>query len=322
MLQYKAMNGEALMSPINVNQVGNLNLNPLPAGLVGIDIEKGLVEVIPSPNKQPIFMKYGRLLKNLGQPDEEIQVESTKLTTLKVACQKELQFTTSSEEVIDVYERGPQSCMKGCDSVGVYATNDVAVAYIEDGDKVIARAVVCINEEIGKHYVCTYGFGEPLEYLLKKAGFIKGDLEGCTILKVEDGTGIKAPYLDGCTGIVDNGDVLEIVQYGADYTADQTSGYLNMRQCECCGAHIREDEEQYSEHLEQTLCEECFSESHVYVDGSYYHISSEDIQQLENDDYVMREEAVYVDYRDEWHYTDDCQYNSYTEEYVLNEDLR
>ena len=322
MLQLKAMNGEDLMSPIRVDQVGNLNLNPLPAGLVGVDIEKGLVEVIPSPDKKPIFMKYGRLLKNLGQPEEEIQIESTKLTTLKVACQKELKFTTSSEEVIDVYERGPQSCMRGCDSVGAYATDDVAVAYIEDGDKVIARTVVCINEEIGKHYVRIYGFGEPLEYLLKKAGFIKGDLEGCVILKLEDDTGIKAPFLDGCNGIVDNGDTLEIVRYGAKYTADQTSGYLDMRQCDICGEHVAEDAECYSEYLGETLCEECFSESHVYVDGNHYHTSSEDIQQLENDDYVMREEAAYVDYRDEWHHIDDCQYNSYTGEYVLNEDLQ
>lgn len=321
MLQCKAMNGEALMSPINVNQVGNLNLNPLPAGLVGIDIEKGLVEVIPSPNKQPIFMKYGRLLKNLGKTDAETQSESTKLTILKVTCQKELKFTTSSEEVIDVYERGPQSCMKGCDSVGAYATDDVAVAYIEDDNKVIARAVVCINEEMGKHYVCTYGFGEPLEYLLKKAGFIKGDLEGCTILKLEDSVGIRAPYLDGCTGVNDEGDYLRIQKYG-EFDATSTSGYLNMRECQCCGAHIHEDEGYYSEHLEQTLCESCYGKSHVHVDGEYYHIDSGSIQELENGDYVLSDDAVYVDYRSEYHHRDDCCYNFYLEEYMLNEDLQ
>lgn len=321
MLQHRAMNGEALVSPIYVNQVGNLNLNPLPDGLVGIDTEKGLVKVVTSPNKKPIFMKYGRLLKNLGRQDEEIKVESTKLTTLKMAYQKELKFTTSSKEVIDVYNRGPHSCMKGCDSVGVYATDDVAVAYIEDDDKVIARTVVCINEEIGKHYVRIYGFSEPLEYLLKKAGFAKGGLEGCTILRIENDTGIRAPYLDGCTGIIDNGDTLEISDFTRDYTADQTSGYLNMRKCECCEEHIREDEEYYSEYLEQSLCEHCFVECHVYINETHYHVESDDIQLLENGDYVLQEDAVCVDYRDEWHHVEDCQYNSFTGEYVLNKDL-
>lgn len=321
MLQYKAMNGEALMSPIHVNQIGDLNLNPLPAGLIGIDIERGLVEVIPSPDKQPIFMKYGRLLKNLGQPDKEIQIESTKLTTLKVAYQKELKFTTTSEEVIDVYERGPQSCMKGCDSVGAYATDDVAVAYIEDDTKVIARAVVCINEEIGKHYVCTYGFGEPLECLLKRAGFIKGDLEECTILKLEDSTGIKAPYLDGCTTVNDEGDYLRIQKYG-EFDATSTLGYLNMRECECCETPVHEDEVCYSTHSDETLCGYCYRYLHVCVDGENYHVDSDSIQKLENGDYVLSDDAVYVHSRSEYHHRDDCRYNSYLEEYMLSEDLQ
>lgn len=322
MLQTTAINGETLTTPVHVKEVSGLKMNPLPIGLVGVDIELGLVNVVMKKDSTPIKMRYGKFLKLLNKPDEEVRLESTKLTTLKVACNSGLKFTTTSDEVLDVYKRGPQSCMKGCDSVKVYATNDVAVAYIEDEDhKVLARTVVCINEDIGLHYVCCYGFSEPLEYLLEKNGYKKGDLEGCRILKLEDSTGIKAPYLDGCTGVNDEGDYLKIESYG-DFDATSTSGYLNSCQCENCGDHMREDEEHYSEHLGQILCVCCYDKCHVHVDGESYHVTSDSIQELENGDHVLADNAVYVDYRSEYHHRDDCRYNSYLEEYMLNEDLQ
>jgi hypothetical protein len=59
-----------------------------------------------------------------------------------------LKFATSAADIEEVYANGPHSCMSGDDYVRVYASGDLAIAYLEnsDGDApgpgVVARALV------------------------------------------------------------------------------------------------------------------------------------------------------------------------------------
>ena len=69
------------------------------------------------------------------------------------------------------------------------------------------------------------------------------------------------------------------------------------------------------------MCESCFEDCHVLVDGTWYHHDQDEIQETEDDGYVWADEAAYVEERDEWHLLDDCVYNDYSETYHLRKDL-
>ena len=323
-VQTKAANGEELSRAKSVPSwvLSELGITSLPDGLIGLDIVNGLAEVIQTPEKPYVRMKLGKLLQQQGGTDTYVRETSQKLTELKVLCSSELKFTTTSDEVYDVYNRGPQSCMRNCEAVKAYATEDVAVAYLERAGKIIARSVVCINKELGLQYVCCYGFEEPLISMLEAAGFKEGDIGGCKLLLLhnEDGR-IRLPYLDGDMHVNVYSNYLEVNCYG-ELRADSTDGLQRHTECENCSDDIiHEEDEYYSEHAEQTLCECCFNETHVSVDGETYHIESESITQLHNGEYILSGDAVYVEYRDEYHAKGDTMYNSYTEEYQLKEDL-
>jgi len=322
--QMYAANGEHLKHSVFILSVDLQKIglpydldSDLPQGLTAIHFAEGLVSVITSPNVKATKMRIGKFLKRHKYPEAEINTISAKLSELKTMLQAPYKLTTSSEEVIDVYNRGPHSCMKGSDSVGVYATDDVAVAYLEVNGEVLARTVVCSNEEIGKHYVSAYGFKEPLIQQLENDGFIEGDLEGCELKLIKDRNNVLMPYLDGCTNVDVHSDYIQIDSCGV-YEAQSTSGYL-YKTCENCGCV--EDDMIWSEYLEESLCTDCYYEMHVEIDNDWYHIESDEIQKLENDDYALSEDAVYIEYREEWHLLEDCIENTYNSEWILREDI-
>ena len=57
------------------------------------------------------------------------------------------------------------------------------------------------------------------------------------------------------------------------------------------------------------------------IDDMYFHKDSDLIQLLEDGEYVLEDEACYVDERDEYHLQTDCIYNSYNNTWHLREDL-
>ena len=239
--QYVAANGESLQHALSVDNCTLKSLGidhnmPLPKGLVGFDVDSGLAIVKTSPDAKCVQMRIGKLLKRLGKPEAEITSVGNNANKIKQMAKLPLLFTTTSEEVIDVYKRGPQSCMKDCDAVGVYATDDVAVAYLECEGVVVARSVVCKNEDIGLQYVCAYGLVDVIEASLERAGYSKGTLDGCKILLIEsDEGGYVMPYLDGNANEVDIGcDFATVTTYGGDYTCDSTSGQIGESSCDEC----------------------------------------------------------------------------------------
>lgn len=61
-----------------------------------------------------------------------------------------VKFARTAEEVLWVYDNGPQSCMKGMPGVIAYADSDLAIAYLydEDEDWVIARALCWPDKKV------------------------------------------------------------------------------------------------------------------------------------------------------------------------------
>lgn len=329
-----AANGEMLTHYLRVDddlltRLG-IKYNPLvsaseyvPKGLIGFDIETGLAIVKLTPDSKCIQVKIGKFLKKLGKTTEEINEIGCNANKLKQMSKMELQFTQSGEEVVDVYRRGPASCMKGCDSVSVYEGNDVAVAYLEYNNEVVARSVVCKNEDIGLKYVRAYGLVDVLEAKLEEAGYMSGSLDGCSIpLKETPDGSFVMPYLDGAANEVTNeGDHFLVSLYGGDFTADNTSGTVGLEPCCSCGELVHREDMCYSEYLDESMCECCYDQAHVFINGYSYHIESGDVTVLADGEYALSDEAVYVDDRDEYYHESDCVYNVASHEHHLRDDL-
>lgn len=301
--QNKALNGDTIAIhsvPDDILQV--LGLVRVPQGLIGIDLDTGLAVVVPAAGKKPIKMRIGKLLKRLKYTNIEQTTVGANARKLSLAMKAELKLTSSGDEVVEVYANGPSSCMQGEDSVRVYDTEDVAVAYIEVEGTIIARAVVCKNEEVGLRYGRIYGVEDPLKYLLDKQGYVyhRSPIDGCRLVRIPDSDGtFVMPYIDGNNKVADNGDYMVVDDWG-DYGCNSQSGYKEYYVCDDCGATVISEEDiWYSEHLEQQLCESCYEDCHVRVDGEAYHTDSDSIKQLEDGDYVLTDDAAYIEYRDE-----------------------
>tara|TARA_R110000744_G_scaffold225644_1_gene343993 strand:+ start:18 stop:815 length:798 start_codon:yes stop_codon:yes gene_type:complete len=206
--------------------------------------------------------------------------------------------------------------MQGNSAVRVYVGDDVSVAFVEIEDKIVARAVV---NKRGMEYSTIYGNSEILKPLLEKAGFEEGDLDGCRIAAVYDGK-VDAPVMP----YVDGPDMAEISSCGkfvtfrgcGDLPCQSESGYLQeeMRSCECCGDYVHEDSERWSDYLEQSLCEYCYEDVHVYVEYEYYHVDSDEIIQTYCDGYILRDEADYCNANGEWYPADQIIYSEEMQE--------
>lgn len=158
-------------------------------------------------------------------------------------------------------------------------------------------------------------------------------------LHTGDLTACATPYMDTFRYYKD--EVLYNDRCKADYTLDHTDGaamYTSRCTCECCGTDIRSDDDQYySEYLNETLCEACYYESHytceccgeshhrdimvatctdyvcdrcadnsyVYCEREGYHIPIDDSVFCEDtQDYIPTSyDYDYSDYSDEYSYT-------------------
>ena len=143
----------------------------------------------------------------------------------------EYRMARTAPEIARVYENGPDSCMSGTDwwrnysfirdrqlngdddhhnPVGIYATEDVAVAYIQSGNRVTARAVVNLRDNT---FGRVYGDSRLCD-ALSDDGFRQDTyaLEGCRLRKIPVLDGSRhyylMPYLDGTGYVIERGDYL------------------------------------------------------------------------------------------------------------------
>ena len=295
-----------------------------PYGITGVDLNTGLVKVQLSAEKTG-EMKFGKYLRKVGFNEDVIRDTSSLLSSaveqLKGA---ELSYTTTSGEAVEVYAEGPHSCMAHSESVGVYATDDVAVAYVKIGERIVARSVVCKNEEIGKHFVCIYGNKDLMYPLLLSAGFAKqaGNLEDCKLLRITNSSGnVLLPYLDGHGSVDDKGDHLLVASNG-DYCGQNTSGLMLGCICDRCEEAVNEDEAYYSDYYSEQMCESCHNELHVYIEsrGEDYALEDDDIISI-NGDYYHRDDCQLNERTDEYMLEDECEWVEYSNEYLPEDDV-
>lgn len=103
----------------------------------------------------------------------------------------ELKFARTPEEIMHVYETGPDSCMKGFKSTRAYSGPDLAVAYItrkvKGKDHISARVTCWPDKKVYGHY--PYGDRELLIAALQEAGFKQGSFKGARMTKFKPGPG-------------------------------------------------------------------------------------------------------------------------------------
>ena len=181
-----------------------------------------------------------------------------------------LHFATTGDAIVQVYQDGPQSCMRGEDAVRVYAAGDLAIAWLEclvaghdKHGKPIARALVWPDRKVfGRIYPtdCNWqsdgfaNYGEAqdcasaLESRLKALGYSStyegsASFDGARLAKDEiEGDTYAMPYLDQGYGVDDGGDYW-LMSRCADHACDNTDGTLSVAPeryayCEHCESDI------------------------------------------------------------------------------------
>lgn len=172
----------------------------------------------------------------------------------------EVQFASTAEDIVDVYTRGPRSCMDGENfakensPVRVYAAGDLAIAYLESepppnrpAHNVIARCLVWPEKKIMGRVYPTPGAWQvdgyndhdshmaahhALESKLKEQGFSStyegtASFSGARLLKKRRDGKYVMPYLDQDYLVDDDGGhFIMREEYEGAYTCQETSGCL------------------------------------------------------------------------------------------------
>lgn len=195
-------------------------------------------------------------------------------------------IATSADDIVRVYINGPSSCMAGDNfsdgpyhPVRVYGDSDLAVAYLEDGDRVIARTVIYPAK---KRYVRLYGDEYTLRVLLEQDGYRHGSLAGAKVRRINYRNSydtIVFPYVDGDPG-ADVYDDTWIILGSGGIECNETCGYVSVEpQTQTC-AHCERDmpyneDEQYCQSCEheRSYCENCnedYWDGGIEVGDNYY----------------------------------------------------
>lgn len=150
-------------------------------------------------------------------------------------------FASSPDDIERVYREGPSSCMDGghrfrspVHPARVYGAGDLAVAYLERGGRITARAV-CWPER--KSYSTVYGDSARLESALGALGYRDdGAFDGARLLRIEAYGRFVCPYIDAEYDVVDSGDFLRLAGEGNGSRPTETDGLLTIGEpCEYCG---------------------------------------------------------------------------------------
>jgi hypothetical protein len=214
-----------------------------------------------------------------------------------------LQFSTSPDHVVDIYERGPSSCMKGMDCVRIYHGPDLMVAYVERDGDVMARALVWPDKKvIGRTYPTPgcydegddddlyeseedlEGWRQALIGLLRAEGYKTHDeggrFEGARLRRVPDGDysdNYLMPYLDLDYGVDDHGDYF-VMARSPEYECSGTSGHLVISEpededeveCPVCHTWVPEEDLDHDVITGVTPSEEPIITSRVCSDCSHH----------------------------------------------------
>lgn len=249
------------------------------------DDKPGMVSYYASPKHRlqgrVTITKPGRYLKrffgDLLTPEqiEEHAVEwDNRFKPLPVV------FTADPDEIAQVYEFGPTSCMKGgdqdfegpCHPARVYGNSpDVALAYIGPPEGAYGRAVVWPEKKI---WMRAYGDTKRLEAGLVALGYREGthrEWEDARLSRIEGPDGrFVMPYLDRCGYVRDGGNYLTMSRDSDDIGATNTNGLSDcsvpQHTCDMCGDRMDEEDAYYLED-EGEICPHCLHSEFSFCDG-------------------------------------------------------
>ncbi|RUT88025.1 MULTISPECIES: hypothetical protein [unclassified Mesorhizobium] len=236
----------------------------------------GLVAYYQTPQKRKAGVltpiKPGKYLKKyLGDVLTEEFIQEQGLAWQSFFAPAELKVTQDADEVQEVYENGPNSCMSKsadefageCHPARVYAGPDLGVAYIGDIDNAAARCVVWPEKKI---FARVYGDYHRMGSALEAAGYKEGDADdfrGARLRRFYNGDFYTVPYSDVFNYASDNGEYL--IWGRGDVYMQHTNGTSvdNPQGCRCddCEGRLGEDGG-FGVHRGATVCESCYFEDY------------------------------------------------------------
>jgi hypothetical protein len=250
-------------------------------------------------------------------------------------------LATSCMQDVDVYADGEH-----ISPTEAYASGDFEIAYLTNGKEgramrifgrvVFAPGEVCIAA--GPVYgACEQSLDILHNYLNDRAvedGHETVDFDidegwcGLTLLAIRDRNDrLVGPYIDGdiCGDLV--GNFIELSSRG-EYHFESTDGTIEQGcSCEHCGYGMDQDDTYHTDDGE-TLCESCFNETYVYLEGG--DVAREEDATMANyytnyggnrtgfTGWFLCDEVVHCECVDEYWVIDDCTYAEHTDQYVPN----
>jgi len=267
--------------------------------------------------------KAGRYLtKYFGDKLDEKQIKLWAEKCAASAMPLTLRFIESNNPAgwVEVYHDGPDSCMSGESSecVGVYAHDKsvLRLAYVERGEAGILGRCIVREDTIPKQYIRVYPntnstenqkVSTGLTSLLEDAGYVPGNLHGVLLKATRTGScdeNYMMPYLDYgsssrgcmCVTLTDDGQYFKVTRDGID--AQSTSGYINVTPqvtCADCDDAVNEDETNYVEYNDRTVCASCLSNNYCHAygrRGDQMWASTDDcVENLSDDEFYIAEYA-------------------------------
>lgn len=256
-------------------------------------------------------MKPGKYLTKYYDLDNE-QVKSLVTTYIFEHSPPQLEYARTEEEIVWVYENGPESCMMGKGwsvenhPCRVYAGPDTAVVFIRtaSGKRVCARTVIR-TDTTPHQWIRIYGDTERMTTALEAAGLEQaGDgLFGVKLpyLATEDERYVSIPYLDGGYTSFDIGEDQKTVVVGtgpaiAKSTNGRTVSPLAF-ECECCSQPTMKYERATPVDRQSAYCPRCADSHWVLCYGANnqqdYYANSNNYIEFEGEYYAKKHLAEY-----------------------------
>lgn len=212
----------------------------------------------------------------------------------------ELHIARTADEIQDIYQRGPSSCMSHGPShysspvhpVRAYAAGDIELAYIVCDGRVTGRALVVPSKMV---HTRIYGDADRMRAALETAGYTYSDcaLKGSRLARIPVGDdGFVCPYIDyhstvkdtGEFLVIDAGDSLYECQFTDGLTRDVTRDVTRGERCARCEDVFDSDSDslEFYECYGGALCESCSSDVISFCEECETYCMSDDTRYVEN----------------------------------------
>lgn len=287
-----------------------------------VDETKGKLD-IQTPMKPGAYLQ--RFFPELSQQEIKNLCELHRTYISETdASNYELKLATTPEEIVEVYNNGPESCMHGDRSVRVYGAGDLAIAHYESNDSVRARALCWPSKKVyGRVYPGECDGGREhhiLVKLLDAAGYRKGDgrsFNGAKLKKIDSiHGGWVMPYLDWSYGVDDHGDHF-VMSNNPDHDCQETSGYIQGREryyCDRCEDNCDEiNEVRISRYNIRSWCGHCANEYAFYCNHTNNLVCLDSGQEVDGETVADWVEVNFCEH-------DDCATTNYVVEVIVNLD--